>query len=312
MRLTTPGVAPFLLLVACICYRAYQARRWLALFVPLWALAGLAYQQSGDWTRYLSISGRYTEYIPWHAVSREVALSNQAGDIIGYKFDDFRLNWPAKIDFPQNEFYFAQHGLRVDPAADVAAFKSQVRIRAITAPNLWVMYRRGLVSDDEAARLESVMESANYRACASSDMGFDTVLMLYRWRALLCREPELLLSHENDLVRYEFYGAASVAEGDDLFIIDNWAPRREFDQTRFSMSHQLISDDGQNVASLDLPLESRQGLSQFSIDISSLSPGVYSLVVIVYNNETGERLEWHGNTRAVPAIQPISSITVRE
>lgn len=312
LRLTTPGWALFLLAAACIHFQLYRSQRWLGALVLLWAPAGLAFQQSGEWTQYLSISGRYTELIPWHAVSRAVAGSEQPGGIVGYEFDDFRLNWPAKIDYPQNEFYFARHGISIEPVADAAEFDRSMRNRAISEPNVWVMARRGLLDTAEASTIAAVMAATHYQACAVHELGLDTVLTLYGWQTLDCRSPDLAAAYESELIRYEFFGARVDASGDSLLIVDQWAPRRDFVHDDFNLSHQLISAEWDNVASLDLPLSHRQALGQFAIDISDIAPGNYTLVAITYDKRSGKRIDWLDNPGAVPALQTLTEITIPE
>ena len=182
MRLTIPGLALLIPCIAISLYQLYRIRKMLGLIALVWVLAGTAYQQSDEWARYLSISGRYEELIPWHAVSREIARSDLASTaVIGYQFDDFRLKWPAKVDYPQKEFYFTRHGFEVLSAAYSAGFQDAIRFRSIIEPTQWLMYRTSLVNAAEASELDATMREARYIPCSSRELGIDTILIEYRW-----------------------------------------------------------------------------------------------------------------------------------
>lgn len=310
MRLTTPGFALFLLLAARIHYRAWRWKPWLALLLTLWLVAGIVWQHSGQWTQYLSISGRYTERIPWHAVSRVLERAEQPGTLLGYKFDDFRVNWRSKLDYPQRDYYFTRLGVSIEALEDSAALAASVNMRALREPHFWLMYRRGLVPAVEAAALADIISSARYQACDTYKLGIDTVLTFYRWQGLGCQAPEVLSAHETGLLRYAFYGAVPAASGDAILLLDSWEALADFDPWRFSLSHQLLSAEGLNVASLDLALAQRQGLGQYSIDISAVAPGTYTLVAILYDNHSGERLNWRDNPAAASAMLPLTEIHI--
>ena len=313
MRLTTPG---FALLIPCIAIsicQLYRLRRLLGLIALVWVLAGLAYQQSGEWTRYLSISGRYEELIPWHAVSRAIVRSDLAQtSIVGYQFDDFRLNWPAKIEYAQNEFYFAQHGITVRSVEDSAGFQEAIRLRSITEPAQWLMYRRENVDATEASELEAIMRQAHYEPCGAQELGIDTILTEFRWQALGCAPPRIASAHRTAHLAYEFFGAALSADGDALLFVDRWTANEGIRTDGLNLSHQLISADWERVAQLDLPLVHEGSLRQFSIGIAGVPAGKYRLVAILYDSQTGERFDWVDNSGEPPYMQVLADVVIPE
>ena len=68
------------------------------------------------------------------------------------------------------------------------------------------------------------------------------------------------------------------------------------------MSHQLINDDWEMVAQLDVPLVHEDKLRQFSVYVSDVPPGNYRLMAILYNAQTGERVPWIDNPGYVPEM----------
>ena len=313
MRLTIPGLTLLIPCIAISLYQLYRLRQMLGLIALVWVLAGIAYQQSGQWTRYLSISGRYEELIPWHAVSREIARQDSAKTtVMGYQFDDFRLNWRAKIDYPQKEFYFTRHGIEVQSAADSAGFQEAIRLRSIIEPAQWLMYRTNLVDATEASELEAIMREAHYEPCGAQKLGIDTILAEYRWETLDCAPPRIASRHRTAFLEYEFYTAALSADGEALLFVDRWTAKEDSPIDGLNLSHQLISADWERVAQLDLPLVNENRLRQFSIGIAEAPAGSYRLMTILYNSETGERHDWTDNPGEPPYMQVLADVVIPE
>ncbi len=311
LRLTITGLALFIPCIAISLTQVFLLRKLLGLIAFVWVLAGIAYQQSGEWTRYLSISGRYEELIPWHAVSREVARQDMARTtVLGYQFDDFRLNWRAKIDYPQKDFYFAQHGIEIRSVEDPAGFRESIRLRSITEPALWLMYRTHIVGAPEASDLEAIMQEANYESCSSRALGIDTILNEYRWEALDCAPPMIASTHRTVFLEYEFYASALSADSEALLFVDRWRAKDGMPVDGMNLSHQLINADWANVAQLDLPLINEDRLRQFSIDIVDVPAGHYRLMAILYNSQTGERQDWTDNRGELPTMQVLADVLI--
>lgn len=311
MRLTITGLALFIPCIAISLTQLFLLRRLLGLIALVWVLAGIAYQQSGEWTGFLSISGRYEELIPWHAVSREVARHDLAETtILGYQFDDFRLNWLSKIDYRQSDFYFAQHGIEVRSVEDSAGFQEAIRFRSITESAQWLMYRTMIVGATEAAELEAIMRGAYYETCSWRKLGMDTILIEYRWEALDCARPRIASTQRTEYLEYEFYGAALSANGEALLFVDTWTAKDDAPINGLKLSHQLISADWENVAQLDLPLVNENRLRQFSIDIADVPAGSYRLMAILYDGDTGERYEWMDNPSKPPYIKVLADVVI--
>lgn len=313
MRLTTPGLALFVPCIAISLYQLYRLRKLLGLIALVWILAGTAYQQSDEWTRYLSISGKYEELIPWHAVSREIARHDSAKTTVtGYQFDDFRLNWLSKIDYPQKDFYFTRHGIEVVSVEYTADFQEAIRFRSITEPTQWLMIRTSLVNAAEASELEAIMREAHYEPCNSRELGIDTLLIEYRWETLDCAPPRIASSHRTALLEYEFYALALSADGEALLFVDRWTAKEDAPIDGLNLSHQLISADWERVAQLDLPLVNQDRLRQFSIGIAEAPAGHYRLMTILYNRETGEKHDWTDNPREPLYMQALADVVIPE
>ena len=122
--------------------------------------------------------------------------------------------------------------------------------------------------------------------------------------------PGILASYLTDPLEYELYGLSFSAEDEQILFVDRWASRGDFDVENYQMSHQLINDDWQMVAQLDVPLVHEGKLRRFWIDVSDVPPGNYRLMAILYNAQTGERVKWIDNPGYVPEMLELGEIVL--
>ena len=156
---------------------------------------------------------------------------------------------------------------------------------------------------------ESMLDK-NYALCGSQALSADAVLLKYTWKTLDCQPPSLSDRYKNRLIDYDFYGAR--LEGTATQIIDSWSAIGDFDQDRFNISYQLLDEGWYNVAQLDLPLVHEGKLRQFSIGVADLPAGAYRLVAIVYDNQTGDTIDWIDNPGYVPGMLELSEVVIQE
>ena len=314
LRVALVGFPLFALFVSCGLYGLYRTRKWLGLLALFWIAAGFAFHESRGWVQYTSQHSTYSEIIPWHAISRAAAKSEQRpAHIAGYKFDPFRLNWPTKFnDYPQNDFYFAIHGITVESIADVAGFDAFIMHRALTDPYIWLMYRQDLVTVEEASELEMKISAAHYVPCSHHELGIDTVLIEYHWRALDCAARAPVSTQETAQIEYEFHASALGADGETLLFVDRWTAMDDFPPEQYNLSHQLISANWENLAQLDLPLVNEGSLRQFSIDINDAPAGKYRLMAILYDNQTNERFDWIDNPSQPRYVLALADVEIPE
>ena len=74
------------------------------------------------------------------------------------------------------------------------------------------------------------------------------------------------------------------------------------------MSYQVVNQDWQNVAQLDLPLVHENRPRQYTIDISRLPAGRYRMVALLYHQESGERLAWSGSDAIIPEMLTLAEL----
>ena len=310
VRFTLGGWPPFLLLVAGGLYGLIRWRRWLVVVVLLWPLAGIEFQQDADWAALFRGRERPFAQPAWHIVSRLAGQSPLSAPILTYGVDLTDLHWPAYINYPQSRYYFADRGLALVTPADVSAFRIFIEQNAIIEPFLRVFYQPSAIADDYADELEPFMRGANYEVCAAQEFGIDTVYITFGWPVLNCHKASAIMNSETEQIAYEFIGATVSAAGDKALFVDRWAALTEFPLEEYSLSHQLISADWQNVAQLDLPLVHENKLRQFSVDLGGAPAGKYELVAILYNRETGERVDWLDNPGNPPYLLTLTELEI--
>ena len=312
MRLTLPGWPPTILFIVAGLYQLYRWRKWLGLYVIVWILAGLAFQQNTAWQPYLEGRIAHMASPPWQAISRKLQDYPSPAPILSYRVEFTGLSWPGYINYPQHDYYFSRHGNPLHYFDATASLRRHVSFRAIIEPSYRLLYREGDLLKSEAADIVNLFEAASYERCSDSALVQDIRLREYTWAALSCAAPSLQSTFINDLVEYEFYGAAVNAAADRLTFADRWSAREPFIRDNFRMSFQALSANRGNVAQVDLEMAHEGELRHFAIDIGDVPAGGYRLAAIMYDIHTGEKIAWTNNAGAAPSIQPMIDFDVPE
>ena len=146
------------------------------------------------------------------------------------------------------------------------------------------------------------MDEFGYRKCRRDSLPITTEMVKYSWISFDCQPAQLAASNRIEPLVYQFYGAELDPNGSRLFFADSWIALGDAPLDHLQMSHQLISEDWDNVAQLDLPLVNEGARRQFSIDVSEVPPGRYRLMAIVYDRQTGDSLDWQVDPGSPPSM----------
>ena len=184
-----------------------------------------------------------------------------------------------------------------------------VRHHAIVEPYVWVFYLDRRISEADRDQLATVMKKLNYELCDSRAIGIastlDAVLMgCAELRASPHAEPPPKRVYPLSVFRR----GSKFRQGTESRILTAGSQRKRYALSSLNMSIQLISQDWNNVAQVDLPLVNPDQLRQFTIDISKVLPGPYQLMAIVYNNQTGERILWSNNSASAPEMLKLAEV----
>jgi len=310
MRYAMAGWIPIMLCLAAAHFGLLQRRAWLGLLTLLWLAAGVSFQQIPDWQPFFN--GRELAFAepPWQVVSRLAQAEAEAPTISWYRFGEGHLVWGGHIGYPQSEYYFNDRGINFQTFVKPDRFEKHARHLALSVPWHWVVYDESLVDERAAAALDDVMRPVNYRPCETLAFGRDGVLVKYSWETLACRDLAAT-AYQSALVDYEFYGAALTQDATQLLAMDRWLPRETAPPPTINLSLQLLDSDSQRLASLDLPLETRPGLRQSALDISTVPAGEYRLMAIVYDSQTMQRSDWQDGGE-VSKMRQLATIIIPE
>ncbi|MDE2818146.1 MAG: glycosyltransferase family 39 protein [Chloroflexota bacterium] len=310
LRYLLPSFLIFALLMGIGIHALYRYRRFLALLLLLWPIAGLHYQRGADWDHFLA--GRIYSFInpPWQVIAPKASAMEPNPLIISYGVSNFLLDFANRIDYSQRHHYFDTRDLSAYFSADPHDFNLTVRNNALVAPRIWVLYRSSITTSEHVEEIRSAINNYDYELCDTIQAGVDTVILDYAWPVLDCAEPEALLDARTALHEIQFFGAEVKANGSTLTFVDRWSPTVEFSHEDYSASYQLISADWDNVAQVDLPLVHEGRLRQFGIDIGNVAPGNYRLMAVVYDKRTGQRLAWNNVGAPPPELLPLAEIVL--
>ncbi len=310
MRYALAGWIPLVLCLAAAQLGLMQWRAWLGLLTLLWLAAGLAFQQIPDWSPFFS--GRDLAFAgpPWQVVSRLAREEAEAPTISWYRFGEGHLVWGGHIDYPQSDYYFSDRGIGFQTFVTPELFEKHARHLALSEPWHWVVYDETLVDDTDADELDVLMTDLNYRACERLTFGQTGLLVKDGWQALDCA-PGTATKHENELVNYEFYGAALSPDQRQLLVVDRWLAHETAPPAQTNLSLQLLNSDWQRLASLDLPLELRPGLRQSALEIGAVPAGEYRLMAVVYDSQTMLRSDWQAGGES-SQMRQLATIVIPE
>lgn len=311
-RYTFGGWPPFILVIAGALYGLYCWRRWLAIAAVLWIAAGTSFQQVADWGAFIVEREPAFAQPAWHIVSRMARQSQASAPILTYLVDPERLHDLAFGSYPQSRHYFADQDLELVNAEDFEAFKNYVFQHRHGEPVVSVLYQKTTLDKINNEGPDALMRAANYRLCEQQELGVDTILTIYAWRALDCQERPRLAADDTDLIRYEFYGAAVDMDESQVLFVHRWTALESISPERYNLSHQLISADWERAAQLDPPLTQEGSLRQFAIDISDAPAGKYRLMAILYDNQTNERFDWIGNQSEPSYMLALAELEIPE
>ncbi len=308
MRHQLPGWLALVLVNAAGLYAFYLSRRWLAILLLVWVVAGLFFQMTADWNQFIAGRAHAFSEPVWHVISRTLSERDDGNPVIGYGVPTYRISHPRHVGYSQREYFFDQNGIDLHVINESIALDSFIQGIAITVPEYWVIYQTGDIEEDRASEILAIASAWRYAACETIEAGVNTVLERYRWQTLGCEPRPEAVSNKNELIDYKFYAAQVDSSAARVFFVDEWSARTEDSFDEFNMSYQLISPDWDNLAQLDLPLVHEGQIRQFSIDVSGVPQGSYQLMAVLYDKLSGRQVTWTDNVANPPELLLLAEI----
>jgi hypothetical protein len=234
---------------------------------------------------------------PTHILSRLALQEELPPTIVAYPYHplygSMGLAHRGNINYAPREHYFLQHGITIGAGRELPDLEALVQQNIIISPSLWLVYPVAPKWGALVAEARDLLAKLHYDECGLESLGAHTMILRVMWDLLDCEALLAPPTHQTDVVDYQF-GAWSLDEVDQaLYFSDKWSARdSEIPLEDIRMSYQLISEDWQNVAQVDLPLAHPDRWRRFSIDINEAPRGRYRLMMILYDSASGERYAW--------------------
>lgn len=311
LRYLLPGFPIAVLFQAAGLFALYCKRKLLGALICLWVVAGLSFAASADWTLYMK--GRLFSYHlpPWHLVSRTAERSGVPAHVIAFMLPESLMWQPRFGSVSLREHWFEGRGIEFTWVGAVKWLEERVQRTEGSDISPWVVYQKSRLDDEILAELETTMDELGYQACQRVSLPVTTEMVQYSGISLDCMPAQLSVTGQAELLRYDFYGANLAADGSRLYFANKWTSRSQEPLDRWKISHQLISEDWENVGQLDLPLAPISELRQFAIDVSEVPPGRYRLMAIVYDPSTGNSLDWQEDSGGPPSMLVLDEVEIR-
>ena len=301
-------------------YALHQTRKWLFVLPVLWVAAGAVFQASNDISAYVFLPGLSTNMPPTQVISRLALGAETQPAVLGYGVSEFYRGllvyrgqhyWERFIDYSQAEHYFERHGIPIQVTNEFTVLEAEARRLAVRHPALWLFHQQSQSSEALDAQVASLIGGLHYQVCGRVDVGRDSVIVQYMWDLLDCRPLQVALQRQNEMIDYRFYRASTSAEGNKLYVVDQWTAPRDFSADGYNLSYQLLTGNWENVAQLDLPLADSDQPRRYYIDVAHVEPGTYRLMLILYDAQTGERAPWPDDAGSVPGMLELGEIEIR-
>ena len=238
--------------------------------------------------------------------------SGENSPILGYGFDSRLLISRTLSGYSQHDWYFGRFGIPLRVAENLNIFREFAQQHSVTEPSVWIFYDISSVDSAEAVELHDIMKELKYEVCESLEPSPRLIVIHYRWDHLQCEASENLTQFGSALIDYEFYGSTMSTGGESIVFVDSWSSRDGLEVPYYRFSHQLINDDWEKVAQVDVPLVHEGSLRRFWIDIADVAPDTYSLMAILYDSRTGVRQMWLDNDGYIPEMLKLADIVVQE
>ena len=311
-RYLLPALLIFALILAAAVYRLFRFWQPFAVLLALWIVFGLHFQATATWQPFIGGIEKTFLYPPWQKISR-MTSSPPPPLIITFKinFEKWSFSWNRRItSYPQRLHYFGTKAIVMTSTEELPATKSTVANNAVNQERIWILYDRRDLIEGEYDGLLKIMDGFDYDLCETINVGAHWSILDFYWDNLDCEDLELISEPRTSNTKHKFYDARLSRDGSQLSIVDSWSATAEFESDYFATSYQLLSEDWDNVAQLDLPMVHEGLTRRFSLGTSDLPPGAYRLMLIVYDTRTGKAADWIDNPGSVPSMFELSRFAV--
>ena len=312
LRYLLPSFVLMALFMAAGLWYLYSTRRAFCTLLALWVISGVSFLSPTDWDSYLEVSSWAYDYPPWQVISRLASDQQINPVIIPFLTRLTLLHSDGILPYNQQQHFFDNRGLKLLKRFTVYARDLSFAEDSLVQPSIWILFPEVDSIRHDLQAIAEKLYNLNYVYCQTIPIGTSWAIKTYSWSILNCEDSLPTIVSRNRLINHSFYSVSLDSDSRNLYFVDAWNKRAEFDHHQFSVSYQLVSEDWNNVAQLDLPMVHEGMLRRFSIDLNHVTTGNYRLMLILYDAITGDRFAWEGNPGDVPEMLELDSITIRE
>ncbi len=309
LRYLLPTFIPLSLLAAAGLYHLFRFRRESVILLVLWLAAGTSFHNTTEWRPH--IAGRELAFRlpPWQVIAR---LAPEPPPLVlgDFNMSNTSFSFNRRIPYSQQLHFFGPKDIPLIAFDDVPELHTIASQRAVTQPHVWLVYDLSNSSADEIDGMLSAMSLLDYVLCETTPIGAHWAILDYYWDNLDCALREPISEPRTAITSQKFYDARLSQDGSQLSFVDSWSAPADIESDYFAMSYQLLSEDWDNAAQLDLPLVHEGLTRRFSIETRDLPPGAYRLMLILYDRRTGKPLDWIDNPGYAPSLMELSEVVI--
>jgi hypothetical protein len=289
---------PMLALVVALALEKLERWRYApALVLALWIAPGVVSGLTPDYVKSLDLDSE-SYVFPWQLIIHDLRPKTQPYDAVVVHLPDKILSVPASRNqviaaYYLEGMYTASRVVEAVPE-DQEAETLQTSLDFVDQ-TLRVWSGHEIENPPPTlAQFEAALTKAGYGLCQahvqSANMQFD----LYTRSEVCCLPAEnapSLLRFGDDISIIGLEPLPETTDAHNLSVIVGWRIGAAVPPYKYSVALHVLDAENNLVAQADYPLLALPfACQEVQIDISSLSPGDYTINAIVYAWETGERL----------------------
>jgi hypothetical protein len=281
-----------------------QVARWRILsllMIVVWLGSGLWMHTTIDYPLYTG--GRGEMWLSPSVQHISSALTDHMTDndrILGYT-NTLHLESKGRHGPSVSNYYFSSNGMsakyiyldRDTLSLDDARLKTLEVIAG--QPSIWFTYQPNLPRADYLKVAHNAL-TEHHKLCEIQEIDGDVTLEYYVWKGLDCQPITSETTITYDDITITNMDALLSDDQSTLTIVGHWEVAKEFPETTYNISYQVITADWQNVAQHDeFVITGKPRWTQVTLPTESLEAGDYRVMIVIYHWQTGEKLTGHIN-----------------
>ena len=262
-------------------------------FLLIWCAAGIQFDSSGEVVNYAGLMARDRRYPPIHEYIFHLQGKTMPHDfLLGFTADD-RVSRVSSNKSNSTSDYYLKVQLDIDGIflhSHLKRYRLESDVRAILRehPHLLLAHDPTEVPLNYARTLSIIQE--NYIPCAALVDNPELLIQRYVQHVLDCDHKPAPIEYDNGIEILD-HAARYESESDRIEVLIWWNVPDEKMLEEYNISLQILTPDRQNVRQLERHFYDDLvpwNVTELSTD--GLPEGDYSLVLILYDRESGDKV----------------------